>query len=824
MANHLLSLQRRLTRGYMLLLKRPRALLSLVVLVSLAAAYQAQYFSFDASSDTLLVEDSESLVYFNRMVTTFGESSFVVLTFTPEVNDLFSEIELSHISALQTKLNQLDGVKNTVSILDVPLLKSPQIKLDRFDASYTTLGDGTADVKLAREELRASPLFSELLISRDGNTAVIQINLEDEPALTAMYEHRRQLREDPEASSQQLAQVEEAYFALSESAKQRRADLLGKIRSVRDQRQGEATIRFGGVPMVAGDMIDYVRADTINFGVAILLLVALSLWFFFRKMRWVLLPLLSSAVSILWMIGLLGYFKEAVTVVSSSFVPLVAIITISFNVHLIVRYRELRQDQEAEQYSLVCETMLSKLAPCIYTALTTMVAFSSLLTSGIEPVSSFGWMMCMGVGVSLLATYLLFPAVLILVSKAEPSVTVGREQDLTIWFRDVSIAHPSMLLLASLVLALLSAVGMLQLSLENRFVDYFKDGTEIRRGMLFLDQKLGGTMPLDIIIQQPPYEEWSDGFDDFTVVEDPYPERYWYTEDKIRMLEQIQNNLEARPEIGKVISLSNLERVARDFNDGEPLDTNAIHYVLGAVPRELRKSFIEPYASPHTGELRISARIRDSGEGMSRAELLADIEKFCVEEVGLSPENVRLTGMAVLFNEMLNQLFSSQASTIGFVLVATYLMFSILLGSTVLGLVGILPNLVAPMGVLGFMGYAGIPLDMMTITIAAIVVGIGVDDAIHYLHRYKAERATGATVKLAIQNSHGSIGRAMYFTSLTVIFGFSVLSFSNFIPTVYFGLLTALAMALALVANLTVLPALLLRIYGTSDDAEIAEV
>jgi hypothetical protein len=126
--------------------------------------------------------------------------SFVVLTFTPEVNDLFSEIELSHISALQARLNQIDGVKNTVSIFDVPLLRSPQLNLDRFDARYTTFGDGTADAELAREELRLSPLFRELLIAKDGNTAVTQMNLEDGPALTWLYEGRRELREDPVCS------------------------------------------------------------------------------------------------------------------------------------------------------------------------------------------------------------------------------------------------------------------------------------------------------------------------------------------------------------------------------------------------------------------------------------------------------------------------------------------------------------------------------------------------------------------------------------------------------------------------------------------------
>ncbi|MEE4280315.1 MAG: MMPL family transporter, partial [Pseudomonadales bacterium] len=233
-----------------------------------------------------------------------------------------------------------------------------------------------------------------------------------------------------------------------------------------------------------------------------------------------------------------------------------------------------------------------------------------------------------------------------------------------------------------------------------------------------------------------------------------------------------------------------------------------------AVPAGLHAELIEPYASPRTGEMRLSGRIIESGEAFDREVFRQQIEKFAQTELSLGVDGVTVTGMMILFNSMLNQLLASQVDTLSYVMLAVFVMFLLLLRSLPHALLGMIPNSLAAATVIGSMGFAGIPLDMMTTTIAAICVGIGVDDTIHYLHRFRVEYARWGDARVAVSFSHASIGRALFYTSVTVMMGFSVLYFSNFVPTVMFGIWTAVAMGLALLANLALLPALLVLTHG----------
>jgi predicted RND superfamily exporter protein len=362
------------------------------------------------------------------------------------------------------------------------------------------------------------------------------------------------------------------------------------------------------------------------------------------------------------------------------------------------------------------------------------------------------------------------------------------------------------------------------LNVGNRIVEYFRADTEIRQGLEFIDQNLGGTIPMDVIVSFPPYQEadaveddpFAGSFDPFAEEEpDSYPQRFWFTPEKLAIVDQLQTFIESRSETGKSISVANLERVARGFTDGEPLTYLELTAILDAVPEDVRSDLISPYVAPEEGHFRISTRLHETGDNYDLQTLITDIEEYATEEMGLNAQDVRVTGIALLFNGMLEQLLDSQLSTASGVIIATFVMFALLLRSMKLAAIGLAPNILAALMILGFMGMFGIPLDMMTITIAAIVIGIGVDDAIHYLHRYKKELDKGTTAREAVVKTHHSTGTALYFTSFTVIAGLSVLVFSRFMPTVYFGLLAALAMVLALTANLSVLPALLV---GFTDD------
>lgn len=763
-------------------LNHPVYVIAVVLVLIALAATQVHQFRFDASSDTLLPEGDSELAYYREVTRDLGGSDFVFQTYAPDSDDLFTREGLNRIARLQQELESVPGVAGVYSILDAPLLQSPPVPLDSLAKEVPTLRDDDVDLQMAREELTTSPLFAELLISRDGRSTALRVDLE--PSL-------------------QRDQTE---------------DTLSGIREVRDGLPDSVTAHIGGVSVMASDMVNYIKSDITLFGTLVVVLIGIMLFMIFRRIRWVILPLLSTGVVVFITIGILGFMGQATTVISSNFISLLSIITISFCIHLIARYREIRAaEPDIRHTDMVYRAAKDKLAPCIYTAITTMVAFGSLVTSDIKPVADFGWIMCIGILVSFFVSYSFFLSILLLLPKGQSATTLHHEPALTGYLAHWSTGWTGTMLALMLVAFGVAAWGMSRVSMDNRFIEYFRTDTEIYQGLHFIDENLGGTIPFDIIVNFAPYEpQESDNDNPFLDApsEDSFPERYWFTADKVRTLDDISVYLEQRPGIGKVISLATLERIGRTFNKGEPLGSVELVAALGAMPDGIRQELIAPYASPERGIMRISARLHESGVEYSHDELFAEINQYMTDDLGLAQENVSITGMAVFFNSMLTELFDSQRSTILFVIAATFLMFLVLLRSVIMAVLGLVPNILAAMSILAIMGFTGIPLDVMTITIAAIIIGVGVDDAIHYLHRFQQEYDEECDVREAVHRTHASIGNAIYYTSATVVIGFSVLGFSMFMPTVYFGLLTALAMLLALLVNLTLLPALLVLVYG----------
>lgn len=795
---------------YLKSLEFPRLMLAAVVLLCLLSASFWPRFTFEASSDTLVVEGDADLAYYREIEQRFGGEEALFLTYTPKNGALFSAQTLQDIAEIQAQLEALHNVGSVFSILDAPLLDNRADGDLREASGLRTLRSDDVDYQRARDELSTSPLYADLLVSRDATTTALRIGLSFDTQLENLRAERKKVRENG-AAVDPADDIEARYAAEKLNYAQQREELIAEVRGIRDAYSNNAQLYLGGVPMIAADMIAYVKSDVMNFGLAVGLIIIVMLYVFFRRIRWVVLPLLSSALTIALLIGWLGLIRQPITVVSSNALALLAIISLSFSIHLIVRYRELLNALPDQGHAaLVVETMRSKFAPCFYTALTTIVAFASLSSSDILPVEDFGWMMCMGIAFAMLVSFTFFPALLLLFKRGEASTTLAKPLAINLWLSHCARHRSVPILLFTLGLAVVVCIGLYRVSLDNRFIDYFKDETEIRAGMQYIDEHLGGTVPFDVIVKFDPYEEEEIDEDDpfYVEEEDNFPEKYWFTPDKLLQLRELHLYLEKMPQTGKVISLATLDKVARQHNDGEALDAVQLAVVLEALPTTIREQLIDPYADPFSGEMRINGRIRESGTLFSREQMVQQIREFG-QNMGFAEDEVQVTGMMVLFNNMLKQLFDSQTSTLAYVLLATLAMFALLVRSLNLALLGLLPNVMAAASVIAFMGYAGIPLDMMTITIAAISIGIGVDDAIHYLHRFREEFDATGDVREAIKRSHASIGRAMYFTSLTIIAGFSVLAFSNFVPTIYFGLLTALAMLFAMLANLTILPALL---------------
>ncbi|UCD12843.1 MAG: MMPL family transporter [Nitrospinaceae bacterium] len=812
-----------------MVLGHPLSCLFLVLLTFGFFASQAPQFKLDASAESLVLENDRDLAYFREITKTYGSSDFVIITYTP-FEDLLSDSSLSSLASLRDDLKALPRVDSVISILDVPLLDSPRVTFSELAEKQRTLTTPGVDKTLARKEFTSSPIYRELLVSPDARTAAVLVNFERDETYDRLLNRRNTLREKGDARSPaearefEQAQAEfKNYLAL---ALDRQSREIESIRRVIDQYRPVADMFLGGVPMIVSDMVTFINHDIAVFGMGVIFFMIVALGFFFRRVRWVVLPLACCLTAAVGMVGLLGYLDWRVTVISSNFISILLIITMSIIVHLIVRYGELLAENPNEnQRALVLDTVRHMVLPCFYTALTTIVAFTSLVVSNIRPVIDFGWIMTIGISVSFLLSFIIFPAVLVL-QKPAPSVS---DHDSTraltqavAWF---TLNHRRKVILTCSLVALLSGIGIVRLQVDNRFIDYFKTSTEIYQGMRVIDMQLGGTTPLEVLIEpdkayyayleelkNAPADEEADPFDDPFAAEKPpeQEENFWFHVDPLLQVEKIHDRLETLPEIGKVLSIATITKIIRDINDGKMPDDYDLALIRKLLPHNVQDTFVHPYLARDGNQTRISMRIVEADPSLNRGALIERIRDILTGEMGIAPERIHFTGMAVLYNNMLHSLYTSQILTIGAVFLGILLMFVILFRGVFIALLALVPNMLAAAMILGVMGLVGIPLDMMTITIAAITIGIAVDDTIHYIYRFKEEFPFQQSYIACIDICHASIGRAIYYTSITVTVGFSILSLSNFIPTIYFGLLTGLAMLVALLCNLTLLPLLLL--------------
>ncbi|HLB30222.1 MAG TPA: MMPL family transporter, partial [Gammaproteobacteria bacterium] len=580
----------------------------------------------------------------------------------------------------------------------------------------------------------------------------------------------------------------------------------------------EGDLYLGGVPMIADDMSTFVKNDLAVFGSFIFVFLVGMLFLIFREIRWVILPLGTCLLAVWFMIGLLGFTGWRVTVISSNFISLMLIVTISMNIHLAVRYRQLRWDfQDLDQKQLVSRTVRMMFWPCFYTATTSMVGFGSLVTSNIKPVIDFGWMMTVGLGVTLILSFLLFPAVLVMLGKSAGSDTENSKTPLTAMLARITERHGNVIIAAALGLAIVTAFGVSRLRVENSFVNYFSEGTEIHRGLKLIDDKLGGTTSLDIVVkfsetlQEDPAAAEQDEFDEMFGEIEVDKADYWFTPEKIDLIKGIHDYLEGLPAVGKVRSLASTIRIAEDLAHGQEFDTFELAVINKRLPEALRAEMLTPYISIEQDEARINLRVKDSLKDLRRKELLDQIRSDLEDRFGLTPDNMQISGLLVLYNNMLQSLYQSQIMTLGIVILGIWLMLLVLFRSLPLSIIGIIPNILSALIILGLMGLLGIPLDMMTIMISSITLGIAVDNSIHYIYRFRQELDRhGQDYIKTLHYCHASIGRGIFYTAITIVVGFSILVLSNFIPTISFGLLTALAMLIALIAALTLLPKLIL--------------
>ena len=751
-------------------------------------------FRLDASSETLLIEGDPDLEYLNEVTERYGSREFLVLTFTPK-DSMISDNSFNNLLSIKYKIQSLDWIHNVVTLLDIPLLNSTDETLNEKLQNFSTLKSDGIDRQKGFEEILNSPVFKNFVISEDGKTTAIIAYLKKNE-INEEFKNKNELEKN------------------KDKIKKKRHQNILEIREIIKSYEDIGKIHLGGIPMIADDMISFIKKDIVVFGIGVLIFIIFTLWYIFKKLIWIIIPISSCFFSVIIMLGILGLLGWKVTVISSNFIALMLILTMAMNIHMSTRFLQLRRNFiKLKKSQILLMTTKKMFWPILYTILTTICAFLSLIFSEIKPIIDFGWMMTMGLVVSFLITFSLLPTLINFIDDKNINIKENQNSKITYFLANKSIYNKSLILLITVLVILLSVIGINKLEVENSFINYFSKETEIYKGMKLIDQKLGGTTPLEIILKFPKNEEESDNGNeenDWGEDDDENVEKYWFTKDKIDKIDKIHNYLETLPEVGKVLSFSSIIEVATNLNNNKPLGSLEMGVLYSKIPDSIKQEIVNPYISIENSEARINLRIKDSQENLRRNDLLKKINFDLRNKLKLKDDEFKLAGVLILFNNLLQSLFKSQILTLGFVMMGILVMFLILFKNIKLSLIGVIPNFLAAFFILGIIGILNIPLDLMTITIAAITIGIAVDNSIHYIYRFKEEFSKIKDYNKTIKHCHSTVGVAIVNTSITIVFGFSILFLSNFIPTIYFGIFTGIAMLFAMLSVLTLLPVMLL--------------
>ena len=775
------------------IIEKPKIIFAILLLCLASFGFFVKDFRLDASSETLLIDGDPDLKYLREITERYNSKEFLVLTYTPN-EDMVSENSINNLLSLKYKIQSLNWVDSVVTILDIPLLNSTDKTLTERLQNFSTLKSEGIDKKRGFNEILNSPVFRNFVISEDGKTSGIIVNIKKNE-IPKEFKDKKQI---------------EIY---KDKLKKKNHQNIIEIREIIKSYNNVGKIHLGGIPMIADDMMSFIKSDIVVFGMGVLVFIVATLWFVFKKIVWIIVPISSCFFSVVIMVGLLGLLGWKVTVISSNFIALMLILTMAMNIHMSTRFLQLSKEKpNLNKKEIILKTTSKMFWPILYTVLTTICAFLSLIFSEIKPIIDFGWMMTLGLIVSFIVTFSLLPALISFVSDVSVNINENRNSVFTNFLGKLSINNKNLIFIVSILIFFISIFGISRLEVENSFINYFSKNTEIYKGMKLIDEKLGGTTPLEVIIKFPKKD------DDVVDKEDGWGEsetegdesKYWFTKDKIDKIIKVHNYLDSLPAVGKVLSFSSIIEVATNLNDNKPLGSLEMGVLYSKIPDSIRKEIVDPYISVADSEARINLRIKDSEEGLRRNELIKQIKYDLTNKIGLKEEEYRLAGVLILFNNLLQSLFKSQILTLGFVMIGIFAMFFILFKNIKLSLIGVVPNFIAAFFILGIIGIAKIPLDMMTITIAAITIGIAVDNSIHYIYRFKEEYSKINDYKLTLKKCHSTVGVAILNTSITIVFGFSILVLSNFIPTIYFGIFTGVAMLLAMISVLTLLPALLL--------------
>ncbi|WP_340677132.1 efflux RND transporter permease subunit [Paraglaciecola sp.] len=791
-----------------------KSLIGFFIVITGVLAWFVQDFRIDASAETLLVKNNKLYIESQVINQRFSPQEFVLVAYQPKQAELFSEETFAVLGELSKKFASIERVEALTSILNVPLLsKAGSLDSELNPDDWTWEKQGYSPQEM-RQIFKKHPLYTDLLVNDKMDATAIQIVFKSDPALTKITDQITDLQQkvlSDEFSDEDQKRVDELRRQadpLEQKLSKQRQREIEEIYQIIAPYQANANIYLGGAHVLGFQLIDIIEHDLVLFGSAIGVAICVLLFFIFRQFRWVFIPIICCTVSVVWTIGLFGLLDLRTTVISSNFVALQLILTLAIVIHLLVEYRQISEDNPQDsQTTLVQKTFLHKLSPCFYAGITTCVGFGSLLFSGIQPVVSFGWMMMVAMTISILVSLILFPAIVCLLARKDKTLGHKVSNGLIAVLQNLSLTRSSWIFAASGIVLVLSIVGLLKVNVENSFINYFASDTRVFKELSFIDQQFGGSTQLDVIYDIPLQQRDKD---------------LVLTAESLQSLQKVQFVMSQFEAMGNVTSVVNFTELAKIINDGKPLTEYELTVIYRLVDKSLTQKLLGSYFAPEYNQLRISSRIKDTTEGLNRAEFIQTLQSD-IEGVSVVAHSFTMGNLFVLYQDILQRLFSSQILTMGIVYMALFVVLLGIFRSFKIALIAIIPNIISTLVVLGTMGWFNIPLDLMTITIAAIAMGIAVDDTIHFVHRFTEESSSLSSTE-AVKATYGSIGFALLYTSFIITLGFSLLSFSDFVPSVMFGLLTGLAMLVALLTDLTLLPAMLARFCQSKSDNEEAVV
>jgi predicted RND superfamily exporter protein len=851
------------------------------ILVVLAFAVLAGAFGWfvpkvtiDASTNLLLDDRDPDLIYYSKSRNLWPrDDEFAIVCcrradwFTPESIEILRGVS----DALKDE-RKVPHARSVVSLLDIPLLRNGGTVF-----APPTVDSKDVDLAKVKDELTHHAVAKGTLISEDGRDAVLLVYLDQPPGYEAIERERQDALD--RGDDAKVAELDPGYELARAELRARRRALVEGVRAVAREwtPKMDGPIRLSGLPFINLSLIEFVTNDVNVFGVLSFSLFAAAFAAIYRRFRWTFFPIVTCLLPVVLVLGAMAALGWKLTVITANLPLLLFVLMLPFTVYFIERYRERRAKDPREPHTATTAGAAGDVwVPCLYSCTTIMAGFASLLTSGVKPVWWFGLMMTIGLAAGLACVFLFLPAATTPLAAVEDPKARKDPQPasfMRVLERGV-LGAPALLAGVGVALYVSGALACTQLTVENKFIDYFwPDGNplmqafrddanagETYRGLEHIDQHMGGTTPLDIVLtsKKPGFFVTPEGLA------------------AIRAASEFVTSMDNAGEVGSVTSLASLlDEVHKPDSLLAKIPDRGVVGMGMSSPK--LKPLILDVVTPDQTTARVLVRFRETSPTLHRKQFLDALRADLAKRPELAELSPRVTGVFLLYSNMLESLLAAHKETFWTVILAISLMLMTLFGfrrpivqvpvavtlsvilffiptvardvvgiaaaaAAILSLIAALtlrlderlaagghrraaafvhtlavsvvvhvPEILPAVVVLGVMGVAGIPLDLITVTIAAISMGVGIDAAIQYTVRYRLElAATGGDRRAAVTRSHATIGRSIWIATSIMVAGFAVMAFSDFVPTVYFGLFNALAMVIGQFAALTALPSLFL--------------